>query len=247
MRAIILAAGIGTRLNPLTDSLPKCLVPFGSQTLLDRQIGALRSVGAKEFVIVTGYEEAKIRQHCGSRHDGTRITYIENREFASTNSIHSLHLAHDALDVECFLLNCDIVFPSAVVGRMVASEHDNVIAVDSYAELVSGEMNVRLDTTTSKVDEVSKELDPVGAQARSMQIIKFDGSGARAVAQEVTRLINEGNSDRFPTSAYGPLIQEGRLFAVEAGDLPWAEIDSTEDYEQAIESVLKHMSDSNGE
>lgn len=246
MRAIILAAGAGTRLNPLTNGLPKCLVPFGSEPIVDRQCGALRSVGVDEFVVVTGFEGSKIREHCGSRQAGIPITYIENVDFATTNSIHSLYLAAEALDVECFLLNCDIVFPTAVVSRMVTSEHDNVIAVDSQAAFKKGEMNVRMDSA-SRISEIDKGLDPEGAMARSMQIVKFDSSGAIAVAREVTRLVEDGNSDAFPTSAYGSLIQAGNLFAVEAGDLPWAEIDSTEDYDAALESVLPLLSRSQSE
>ena len=246
MRGIILAAGAGTRLNPLTNGLPKCLVPFGSEPIIDRQFAALRSVGVDEFVVVTGFEGSKIRDHCDSRLVGIPITYIENADFATTNSIHSLYLAAGALDVECFLLNCDIVFPTAVVSRMVASEHDNVIAVDSQAAFEKGEMNVRMDNA-SRISEISKGLDPGGVMARSMQIVKFDASGAVKVAREVTRLVEEGNSDAFPTSAYGPLIQAGHLFAVEAGDLPWAEIDSTEDYEEALESVLPLLAHRPGE
>ena len=240
MKAIILAAGAGTRLTPVTNGLPKCLVPFGPEPLIDLQIRALRSAGVEDIVVVTGYEAAKIRDHCGSRVGNTGVRYVENPDYATTNSIYSLHLAGVELDTDCFLLNCDIVFPPELAQRMIETEHGNSIAVDSRASLVAGEMNVAMKD--GRVTAVGKGLNPESAHAQSVQVVKFDGAGAAAVRDEVERLIQRGNHDDFPTSAYGPLIDAGLLFAVEAGDLPWAEIDSLEDYNEAVQSTLPRLS-----
>ena len=241
MKAIILAAGAGTRLTPVTNGLPKCLVPFGFEPLIDRQMRALHSAGVEDIVVVTGYEAARIRHHCGSRVGYTEVRYIENPDFATTNSIYSLHLAGSELDTDCFLVNCDIVFPPELAQRLAQAEHGNSIAVDSHVNLVAGEMNVVMQEG-GLVTAIGKELNPDSAHAQSVQVVKFDAAGAGVVRDEVERLIRQGELDAFPTSAFGPLIEEGQLFAVEAGDLPWAEIDSLDDYNEALRFTLPRLS-----
>ena len=235
MRAIILAAGAGTRLSPLTDQCPKCLVPVGDRRLIDFQIGALRAAGADDIVLVVGYEADQVKAHCG---DGVR--YIDNPDFRSTNSIYSLYLAAGELECDTFLFNCDILFDSGLLRRMLDAGTPNAVAVDSRVERVAGEMNVAFDPD-GRVRAINKRLAPRESQAQSVQLVKFDAEGARAVGAEVGRLVAEDQKDAFPTSAYGPLIDAGRLFAVEAGDLVWGEIDTVEDYDNAIAGVLPRL------
>ena len=228
MRAIILAAGGGTRLRPLTNDLPKCLVPLGPQPLVDHLLQALRAVGVEDIVLVVGYLADQVRRHCGDS-----VRYVENRQFATTNSIYSLYVARHELDADTFLFNCDIIFHVRLLERMLAAEVPNAVAVDSAVKLQAGEMNVRF-SRGGRVKAVGKQLDPATCQAMSVQLVKFEASGARAVAADVKRLVELDEKDVFPTSAYGPLIDAGRLHAVEAGDLPWAEIDNLKDYDRAI-------------
>jgi len=232
MRAIILAAGAGTRLSPLTDHCPKCLVPVDERKLIDYQLQALRAAGVDDFAIVVGYEAEQVRAHCG---DGVR--YIDNPDYLSTNSIYSLYLAIGELNTDTFLFNCDILFHPQVLTRMLESGHPNVVAVDSGVELEAGEMNVRCDGE-GRVEEISKQLDPTRAHAQSIQLVKFDAEGAARVGEDVERLVAEERKDVFPTSAYGPLIERESLYAVEVGDLPWGEIDSLADYDRAVDRVL---------
>ena len=105
MRAIILAAGSGTRLSPLTDACPKCLVPVGASPMIDYQVRALRQAGVDDIAVVVGYRQLQVRAHLGRG-----VRYVENPDYASTTSIFSLHLAAPLMDRARFLFNCDIVF-----------------------------------------------------------------------------------------------------------------------------------------
>jgi choline kinase len=233
MKAIILAAGAGTRLSPLTNGCPKCLVKVGPQRLIDYQLQALRQAGVDEVVLVVGYEAEQIRAHCGGA-----ARYIENPDYLGTNSIYSLYLAAAELDADTFLFNCDILFHPQVLRRLLA--RPNAVAVDARVERMAGEMNVACDAQ-QRVRAISKQLAPGQSQAQSAQLAKFDRQGALEVAGEVARLVREQHRDVFPTSAYGPLIARGGLWAVEVGDLPWGEIDSLEDYERVSRDVLPRL------
>lgn len=232
MRALILAAGIGTRLQPLTSKIPKCLVSAGEKSLIQHQIDALRSCGVEDIVLVIGYQGPQVRKHLGSS-----VRYVENDEFRTTNSIYSLYLAREELDTDLVLFNCDILFHGLVLRRLLDAPFANAVAVDSRTELMANEMNVTTDAK-QRITMIGKSLDPADATAQSMQLAKFDALGAASVRSEVEVLIKRGYENAFPTSAYGKLIEASCLHAVEAGDLPWTEIDSLDDYERALGTVL---------
>ena len=235
MRAVILAAGMGTRLSPLTDKCPKCLVPVGDKPLVNYQVEALRAAGVEDIVLVIGYEAAQIHSHFG-----TTVRYIENVDYLTTNSIYSLYLASAEMDADTFLFNCDILFHPEILQRMLQAEHANVVAIDSQVERVAGEMNVILDARVQG-SAISKALAPQACQSQSAQLVKFDAAGACAVRDEVARLIQLEQKQTYPTSAYTPLIEAGLLYAVEVGDLPWTEVDSLEDHEKAVQQVLPRL------
>ena len=237
MRALILAAGAGTRLRHLTRQRPKCLVPIAGRALLDHQLQALHGVGIEDVVVVIGFEAEQVRRHCGDR-----ATYVVNEQWATTNSIYSLYRVADWLESEQTLLfNCDILFDHRILRRLV-DRRGCAIVVDSQADRLAGEMNVRLDDN-GVVRAIGKHLDPATTHAVSVQLAAFDAAGTRRVRAELERLVHDDVKDAFPTSSYGPLIDAGQMTAVEAGDLPWAEIDSVEDYEQASATVAPHLQD----
>ena len=169
-RAIVLAAGAGTRLNPMTNGLPKCLVRFGERRLVDLQIAALQAAGVEDIVLVVGFEADQVRRHFRGLPD---IRFVENPDFGSTNSIYSLYLARSLLDRETFLFNCDIVFHPALLERMLGGDGPNAIAVDSQVPRLTGEMNVRI-RESGAVAAIGKNLDPSGCQAQSVQLARFD-------------------------------------------------------------------------
>ena len=104
MKAIILAAGIASRLRPLTDTQPKCLRKIGKRCLLERTMDALISNNIKEFIIVTGYRQQQIIDFLQKRYPLQNITFIYNERYASTNNIYSLWLTAPQTTKEDILL-----------------------------------------------------------------------------------------------------------------------------------------------
>ena len=227
LRAIILAAGAGTRLRPLTEGRPKCLVPVAGRALIDRQLQVLAGMGVRDVVVVAGFEAGQVRAHLRGR-----ARCVVNDDWERTNSMESLHRARRCLEGDTLLLNCDILFRREAVERL-GTGPGSCLAVDSRAPRQAGEMNVRIGPS-GLVTGIGKHLDPARCQAVSAQLVRFDGAGSVLVRREVDRLVGAGGGGAFPPSAYGPLIRSGGLRAVETGDLPWFEIDSLEDYERAV-------------
>lgn len=97
MKAIILAAGIASRLRPLTDHKPKCLLEIRKQCLLGRAIDGLIFNGIREVIIVTGYLQEQIIGFVQGHYPDLKVEYIYNEKYASTNNIYSLWLAKDKI------------------------------------------------------------------------------------------------------------------------------------------------------
>jgi len=108
--ALLLAAGLGCRLAPLTEALPKCLVPVSGVSILERLVRALDAHGFERLVIVTGYKAETIRDYLGERFGGIAIEYILSPLFATTNTIYSLWLARHLIDEPFLLVESDVVF-----------------------------------------------------------------------------------------------------------------------------------------
>lgn len=122
MKAVILAAGIASRLRPLTDHKPKCLLEIGNKCLLERAITGLTVNGIREIVIVTGYLQEQIISFVKEKFPEIKVEFIYNEKYASTNNIYSLWLAKErVLTHEVLLLDSDILFDPALVKALLDS------------------------------------------------------------------------------------------------------------------------------
>lgn len=132
-RAIVLAAGRGTRLGTLTDELPKALLPLGGTTLVGRQLRQMAARGVETVTLVVGYHADAVRATLGAAADGAALRYVTNPEFAGTGSGYSLALAADALAAgePLLLTHGDIAYADAILDRCLAHEEDSVTAADA--------------------------------------------------------------------------------------------------------------------
>ena len=116
MQAVILAAGTGQRLRPITDNLPKCLIQIGEETLLEYSLDALRKSGIGEVIIVTGFLENMIKEKIGNNYKDVKITFILNEKYDRTGSMYSLSQAKSTIkDKDILLLESDLLYePQAI-------------------------------------------------------------------------------------------------------------------------------------
>jgi len=137
MQVILLAAGEATRLRPLTQSTPKCLLPLSDEkTILDFTLENLSWAGLKQIILVTGFEAEKIRSHVMERHPGLRVEWIHNGSFSSTNNSYSLWMARQAVSGPFFLLDADIVFDRRIIPLLLGLRSQDVLAVRTAGGLV---------------------------------------------------------------------------------------------------------------
>lgn len=111
IKAIILAAGSGSRLMPYTQNVPKCLIEHGGsrRTFLEHQLGTLRSAGIKDVIIVTGYLSHKIEKACEKFKD-IKFTFFRNLDYENSGTLNSMSLAREEFNDDLIVLNSDIIY-----------------------------------------------------------------------------------------------------------------------------------------
>lgn len=242
MKAVILAAGIASRLRPLTDTQPKCLLKIGEHCLLERTMNALISNDIKEFVIVTGYRQQQIADFLQERYPQQDITFIYNERYASTNNIYSLWLtAPQAAKEEILLLDSDILFDPQVVTRLLQSEKADTLAVNRH-KLGEEEIKVIADIE-GRVMEISKTCSISQAIGESIGIEKMSAAYTGALFQELDVMIKQENLDNiFYERAFERLIPQGYSFYVtDTSQFFSIELDTVEDFHQAQQLIPSHL------
>jgi histidinol-phosphate/aromatic aminotransferase/cobyric acid decarboxylase-like protein/choline kinase len=138
MQAVILAAGIGKRLRPITDTIPKCLVPVNGKPMIVNALELLESCGIGEVIIVVGYLKEKVYETLGRSFGKIKISYIENDIYDETNNVYSLWLARDRLNKDTILLECDLYYGGDLMDKILEGKEDCRVLVSKYESFMSG-------------------------------------------------------------------------------------------------------------
>ena len=235
MKAIILAAGMASRLRPLTLTTPKSLLKVGERSLLQRSMDALIANGVKEFCIVTGYLHEMIEDFVKKQYaDSIKVTFIYNNVYETTNNIYSLWLARPfAEGEEVLLLDSDLLYDPQIVARVLATDAPNVLTLIRH-ELGEEEMKVVTDAQGS-IKEISKTCNPADAAGESLGIEKMGMAYTKALYKELEPMMNEEHLENvFYERAFERLIPQGHTYKVlDVTELFSCELDTIEDFENA--------------
>lgn len=240
MKAVILAAGIASRLRPWTERTPKCLLPIGDGTLLDRTLEAVETAGLRDVVLVTGYLEEQIRARVGERHARLNVEFVRNADYASTNNIYSLWLARDRVIGESMLLlDSDILFDPGILSDLRNAGRPDVLAVKTGFVLGTEEIKVEVDAGR-RVRAIGKQVPPDRAFGESIGIEIFSPSALSGLYRALeNKVVREGAVDVFYEAAFQDWIDGGgTITAVDIGTRPAIEIDTIDDFRTAERDIL---------
>ncbi len=238
MQALILAAGQGTRLLPLTDHHPKCLVKVKGKPILQHQLEALGDAGVRECVIVIGYRGAQVRKAFGSRFRELSITYVENELFDRTNNIYSLWLARREIADDLLLLEGDLIFEPALLTDLLVIPHKNAAVVDNFQSSMDGTVVLahgdRVSAMVLKLDQ-SPDFDYERA-LKTVNIYKFSYQAVSDVLMPALGdYVSRGLTNHYYEVAISRAIEEGTLslHISRTGLRTWAEVDTEDDLREA--------------
>lgn len=243
MKAIIIAAGQGSRLSPVTDDKPKCLLEVKGKTIMQRQLEVLKQCGINDIVVVRGYK--------GEMLDYQGIRYCENTNYKNNNILRSLFYAESEMDSEFIFSYSDIIFEQAILEKLLQSEADISLVIDvdwlvhyqhryqhpvGEAELVMVENN--------RITKIGKDaVKPIEAYGEFIGLARFSKLGAEILRSNYQRVVTKYHGKPFHQAAsvekayLTDMIQEltdtGCVISnvdIRGG---WIEIDTQEDFERA--------------
>lgn len=223
-RAVILAAGRGSRLGALSSDLPKCLLPVCGRPLLDHHLESLAAAGVQDVTVVAGYMAEQVESHVAGR-----CRVLVNGDWERTNSIVSLQLAAAFLRGAPFLFqNADVLYEPALIRRLVSSPHGNACLVDPLRAWSQDEYHVEI--AQGRIIRYSRDVSEGDSSGQSAQLVRIGAADSAAFLDEVCRIVARGDGGGFPNQAYGVLMQGEGLWPVYTAGLSWWEIDTEDDY-----------------
>lgn len=241
MIAVLLSAGKGTRLYPLTQNTPKCLIDLGGgKTILEKQLDTLIDCDFKSILIVAGYKIDQIQ----AKVDGYKnpnnvcINIIQNPFYETSNNIISLWLSLFIVTTPFISINGDNIFNKKLLGKLVEKEGDIVMTVNPKDKFDFDDMLVY--ARDDHAINVGKDLDPKVADFESVGIIKYSMIGLSVVKNELNQMLQtQSNHNVFYLKMLDNLMKKGfpvKLCYVDETD--WAEIDFHPDVESIRNNIL---------
>ena len=244
-KALIIAAGLGSRLKNHTENLPKCMLDFSGKTLLQRQLASYKECGIKDISLIRGYKKEKINYK--------EIKYFENTDYKNNNILNSIFYAEKVINGNIIISYSDILFDPSVVQRTLDSDHDISVVVDidwrgyyvgRKDHPISEAENVIFNSNNEvkKIGKINKDNEDVHGEFIGM--IKLSNRGTEIFKQHFNRLKKIYWNKPFQrakifqkaylTDFIQELVDIGikvHCIIIESG---WKEIDTVEDYKKAL-------------
>ena len=191
MKALILAAGLGSRLAPLTDTLPKAMIEVNGMPILFRQIECLRQNGVNDITVVCGYLADVLKNGVHTAFPDIHI--IENTEYVETNNMYSAYLARRQFaGLPFVMMNADVFFDPSVIRTLLEDKSENAVVVDIGRYL---EESMKVTCSGDRLSRISKQIPPGEAFGTSIDVYKFSATGGKAFFDKCAEYI-EGRKER---------------------------------------------------
>ena len=238
MKAVILAAGKGSRLKDLTNDTPKCMIDVLGQPLIDRTISALIGCGVTEIVIVAGYQHEKLTGHLKKRFHNVRLTFILNPEYQTKENIYSLYLTIPYLaDDDVLLLNSDIFCENALLKQAIA-EPNNTMVVDKHVKFTQEATKVMIDES-GYISYISKEIPAKQTHGEDIGIIKLLSKSTALYFEQISQMVKNSNVHIWYPYALNMILTDIKLKPIYTDGMLWEEIDTISDYKRAVRKAKK--------
>jgi choline kinase len=234
--ALLLAAGTGSRLAPLTDMIPKCLVPVNDISILERLMGSLEEHNFNRLVVVIGHQADCIRDYLGTRKGGMDITYITSPLYKTTNNIYSLWLARDIIDEPFLLIESDLVFDTDMLTDMLYPDRVAVAKIEAWMNGTTVTINNLMEIDEFHCGTTTTERQ----QYKTVNIYSLSNATWKLVRERLDHQISNNMVNGYYETVFADMVQENCLsFTPVFFDAnSWYEIDTITDL-RAAELVCK--------
>lgn len=225
MKALILAAGLGTRLAPITNEVPKSLVPVNGKPILMKQIENLYENNITDITIVSGYKSSVLKKAVIEKYPEIQI--IDNVDYKITNNMYSAYLGKNAMGNSDFLMmNADVFYDASVIKNLLAHEAPNAIVTDIGTYI---EESMKVIEKDGRLVEISKQISPEDALGASIDVYKFSAEAGTQFFEKCREFIEDRKDvQMWSEVALNSILPDVKFVACPL-DGRWLEIDNHAD------------------
>ena len=235
--ALLLAAGLGNRLHPLTQNIPKCLTVVNGVPILEQLVSCLDQLDFKRLVVVTGHFENCIQDFLGMKAGGITIDYVYSPLYATTNNIYSLWMAREIIREPFLLIESDLVFDVSLLDDMLYPDR---IAIARMQPWMNG-----TTVTVDRFQEVKAFWIGIAGPSdelmyKTVNIYSFSLSSWHQIKERLDQHISAGRVNDYYETVFEEMVADGSLSlqTVSFDGKPWYEIDTIEDMAEAEKMFL---------
>lgn len=230
-KAVILSAGQGSRLLPLTEKRPKCLLAFNGRTLLEWQIACLAENGIRDITVVTGFHADSVDTALASRpRDGVLVRTVFNPFFEVADNVGSCYLVRELMESGPFMLiNGDTMFHPLLMARAISQATGPItVTIDAKDRYDADDMKVHHEN--GKLMHIGKTLTAEEANGESIGMLFFSAEGGKMFASALGRALHEPTGlKRWYLSVVDTLARDGVVHVAPITGQPWCEVDYPKD------------------
>lgn len=224
MRALILAAGLGSRLAPITDELPKVMIPVNGKPIIMKQIDNLHENGITDITVISGYKAEILEERIHEIFPDIKI--IESVDYAVTNNMYSAYLGKDSvIGREFLMMNADVFYDASVLRALLAFDSKDAIVVDVGRYI---EESMKVVEKDGHLIKISKKVNPEDALGSSIDVYKFSKEGGEAFFKKCAEFIEKGEKSKWSETALNEILPSQNFKACPL-DGRWIEIDNYQD------------------
>ena len=237
MKAIILSAGQGRRLMPLTSNMAKCALPLHGISILEWQLTQISQCDIDEVIVVTGFAFEKVDSIVESI-KSIKVRTLHNPMYAHTDNLGTCWEARFEMEEPFVLMNGDTLFEAAALQRLLNSEkpYSITLATDTKPHFDLDDMKIIADD--QRLLKVSKQLDISLVSAESIGLMVFDKTGAKAFTEKLEEMMDKSDALKlWYLSAIDQLASEGIVGICPIDGLSWCEVDDAADFSAAADVV----------
>ena len=237
MKAIILSAGQGTRLLPMTATIPKCLLDIQGKTIIEWQIDELHKCGVDQITVVTGYGADKVEDLLQRRYGPQRVQTHYSPDYATTDNLVSCWKVREQMTDDFILLNGDTLFEAAVVKSLLKSPASPVTVTVNHKDIYDAD-DMKVSMEGSRLTKVGKDIPSGNIHGESIGMILFRDTGPAIFKSRLENAMADSKSiRRWYLSVIDEIAQEITVLTCSIKGLAWCEVDYPADLKQAVRVV----------
>ncbi len=237
MKAIILSAGQGTRLLPMTATIPKCLLEIQGKTIIEWQVDELHKCGVDQITVVTGYGADKVEDLLQRRYGPQRVQTHYSPDYATTDNLVSCWKVREQMTDDFILLNGDTLFEAAVVKSLLKSPAGPVTVTVNHKDIYDAD-DMKVSMEGSRLTKVGKDISSGNIHGESIGMILFRDKGPAIFKNSLEKAMADTKSvRRWYLSIIDEIAQERTVLTCSIKGLAWCEVDYPADLKQAVRVV----------